>query len=55
MGVAAVGPLVGRFRSATRVRVCVFFLFFSFLFININKYIFKNSKNHNNYTKNIYN
>jgi hypothetical protein len=29
--------------------------FFSFLFENINKYIFKNSKNHNNYTKIIYN
>jgi hypothetical protein len=31
------------------------FSFFLFLFKNINKYIFKNSKNHNNYTKIIYN
>jgi hypothetical protein len=28
---------------------------FSFLFKNINKYIFRNSKNHNNYSKIIYN
>jgi hypothetical protein len=32
-----------------------FYFLFSFLFKNINKYIFKNSKNHNNYTKIIYN
>jgi hypothetical protein len=39
----------------TRVRVLVFLFFFSILFENINKYIFKNSKNHNNYTTIIYN
>jgi hypothetical protein len=31
------------------------FSFFYFLFKNINKYILKNSKNHHNYTKIIYN
>jgi hypothetical protein len=32
-----------------------FFIFFSFLFQNINKYILKIIKIHNNYTKIIYN
>jgi hypothetical protein len=43
--------------NSARVRVfrIYFFFFFSFLFKNINKYIFKNSKNHNNYSKIIYN
>jgi hypothetical protein len=51
-GRLAVWALVGRFRTVARVRVCVLF---SFLFKNINKLFFKNSKNNNNYTKIIYN
>jgi hypothetical protein len=45
-------PLVGR---RLGLRFVSFLFFFSFLFKNINKYIFKNSKNHNIYTKIIYN
>jgi hypothetical protein len=56
-GGAAAGPLVGRFGRRGFLGFSFFFFSFSFLFLfkNINKFIFKNSKNHNNYTKIIYN
>jgi hypothetical protein len=49
--------LLGRFRLGLGFFFFFFFFFFSFsfLFLNINKYILNNSKNHNNYSKIIYN
>jgi hypothetical protein len=53
-GARPTGPLVGRQLGLGFVSF-LFFISFSFLFKNINKYIFKNSKNPTNYAKIIYN
>jgi hypothetical protein len=50
------GRLLGRSAGPARVSIFLFSFFSFFLFrSNMNKYIFKYFKNHNNYIKLIYN